>query len=139
MKKKRSVTLDMDRILLSEKRRSRRLRIPLKIEYATLSKTRSICETICSDISGGGIGIISRHPLKKGEKVRTLLYSPEDKRPVEAMSVVTRCRKTEDHAGQEIYDIGLKHVTISKSDQRRFLALLMETFVGYFLLDKKKK
>lgn len=71
-----------------ERRRTQRLNISIPIKYKILPRKRVLEETLCHDISGGGIRVTLNYPLKKGIKLKTLLHFPSDPKPIVALSKV---------------------------------------------------
>ena len=114
-----------------EKRRSRRLKIPLMVSYHMLPQKKTLIEKIfAKDISGGGIGLKLNFPLEKGTRLKTLLYFPSENRPVSSISEVVWCKKARGH---KTFDIGIRHIKILPKDRERFVFLFCETMIDYFL------
>ncbi len=120
-----------------ERRKSQRLKIPLKIHCKWSQKTKVLQEILSQDISGGGMRIKTSKPLKEGFHLKTLLYFPNASKPVHVTSEVVWCKRKK-KAGNIYYDVGVKHLRIAKADRQRFVFLFCETMLNYFLFAQNK-
>lgn len=126
MKKKRDV---------KERRKAQRLNIPLRMKYKLRTERGVLEESIVQDISGGGIGLSLDKPLKKGSKLKVLIYFPDDPKPISAESQVVWCRKSRSKR-KYTYNIGIKHLRIVPADRERFVFLFCETMINLFALGR---
>lgn len=119
---------------LIEKRRTERLKVPLQVEYRFSAKRKTLVERIfANNISGGGIGLILDKPIALGTRLKTLIYFPNDAKPIEIISKVVWCQpKT-----RNSFSIGIKHIRIKPKDRERFIFLFCETMINYFLLPSR--
>ena len=107
------------------------------MQYHFSSKKKTLIEEVFTkDISGGGVGIRLGKPLKVGTRLKTVIYFPNDTRPVSSMSEVVWCRKVS-HKGKASFDVGIKHLKIIPRDKERFVYLFCEMMINYFVLSKK--
>lgn len=121
-----------------EKRKTQRLNIPIQIKYKLLPQEKILEETFCQNISGGGIGLNLDTPLKKGDKLKTFLHFPDDRRPVIAKSKVIWCKKKFKKGEKPCFDIGIQHMRIEPKDKTRFVFLFCEMMINYFILSHQK-
>ena len=119
----------------AERRKSRRLKVPVKIKYQLLPKRKLVEEIFTKDISGGGLKISTSYALKKGDRLKTLIYFPADARPVTAYSRVVWQKKVSGRRGKS-FDIGMKHLKIASGDKDRFVFLFCEMMINYFIFGK---
>jgi len=118
-----------------DRRKAERLRIPLKIEYRLMPRKRMLIQKLnAQDISGGGLGLRIHYPLKKGTRLRTLLYFPGDTKPVRSTSEVMWCRPVQ---RGKAYNVGIKHIKIQPADKERFVFLFCDTMIKFFLLPEE--
>jgi len=119
---------------LIEKRKADRLKVPLQVEYRFSTQRKTLIERIrAHNISGSGIGLILSNPMEIGTRLKTLVYFPDDTRPVELISKVVWCRPKAKHS----FAVGIKHTTIAPKDKERFISLFCETMINYFILPSK--
>lgn len=132
----RNIKLDVKKDF-NERRKSQRLNISILIKYRILPKSKILDEIFCQDISGGGLKLCSGTFFKKGERLKTLIHFPDDKKPVSAISKVVWCKKrlSKDKLN---YDIGVRHLKIISKDKMRFVFLFCEMMLNYFVLGKGK-
>jgi len=119
-----------------EKRKTSRLHIPLNIEYRVMPKQKIIKEKL-TDISGGGVKLTLDSPLKKGERLKTLIYFPEERLPITAFSEVVWCKPRMVN-NKKKFDLGVKYVKITPRDRNRFIFVFCEMMINYFILGKFK-
>lgn len=119
-----------------DRRKAQRLSIPLNIEYKVFPKLKIIKQKL-SDISGSGFKLALGHPLRQGERLKTLIYFPEEPLPITAFSEVVRC-KTIKINNKKRFNIGLKYLKIIPKDRYRFISLFCEMMVNYFVLGRAK-
>jgi len=125
---------------IEERRKAQRLNLSIPVKFKFLSKQKILEETFCRDISGGGIKLRLNKPLDKGERLKTLLYFPDDPKPVSAISKVIWCKESQRTRRKETYfDMGLQHVRIVTKDKKRFVFLFCETMIDYFISDKARQ
>jgi len=145
----------------TEKRKSQRLKVPVKVRYKLLPKKKILNEIFCYDLSGGGLRLrfgmkgeqikifcqdISgkrfhlrlSYPLQKEDRLKTLMHFPADEKPVAVTSRVVWCRKLRSN-GKQYYDVGIKHSKFSKKDRERFIFLFCEMMLSYCLIELKRK
>lgn len=115
-----------------DKRKSERLSIPLKMEYKVLPRQKILIETFSRDISGGGLRITLDHPLKIKDRLKTILYFPNETHPITAISKVIWCKRNKED--KNAYDIGIKYIKVIPKDRDRFVFLFCEMMVNYFVL-----
>ena len=89
---------------------------------------------ITQDVSGGGVGLKVPSPFKKGARLKTLLYFPNEKKPVASLSEVVWCKKS---PKTHNYYAGIRHIKIEPRDRERFVFLFCEMMVNYFLLPRR--
>ncbi len=119
----------------SEKRKSQRLKIPLRLEYKRLRGKGKAEKTIAHDVSGSGLGIRLEEPLKKGDKLKILLHFANDPKPVTLTSEVVWHKKT--GKGKKVfYDTGIRHVKVPVKDRERFIFLFCEMMINFLTLGK---
>ena len=124
------------KIRKNERRKAQRLNIPLKIKYRWVAKRGILQEIFTQDISGGGIKIRTDRPFKIGNRLRTLLYFPDEPKPVNIVSQVAWCKKGK--IRKKIYfDIGIKHIKIEPPDRERFILLFCEMMINFLASTKR--
>lgn len=127
----------MKRKNMIEKRKTQRLNIHLQSKYRLSFRGKLLIQEIFTkNISGGGIGLTLKQPLKIGTKLRALLYFPTERQPISSLSKVVWCRKVS-KKDKVSFDVGIKHVKIAAKDRERFVYLFCETMINYFLISKK--
>ena len=119
-----------------ERRRAERLNIPIQIKYKLLPYKRILQETFSQNISGSGLKLSLGSPLKKGDRLKTLLYFPGDPKPVTAFSKVVWCTG-KIKKKRKSFEVGIKHIKIFHKDRERFVFLFCEMMINYFILGKK--
>lgn len=120
------------KIRKNERRKSQRLRLPLKIKYKWSSEKGALQDIFTNDISGGGIRIRSSKLLRKGDRIKSELFFPHNSQPVEVLSEIVWCKKK--HLKTKTYfEAGLKHVKILPRDRERFVFLFCETMLNLLL------
>lgn len=120
-----------------EKRKAQRLDIPIKVKYRLSARDKILRESFCHNVSGSGMQITSDCPFKKGERLKSLLYFPGERKPVTAMSKIAWCRRSPVRPGR-IFDVGIKHVKVYPQDRDRFVFLFCEMMVNYLVLGEVK-
>ena len=128
--KKKRPSLRLTNKKIRERRRAQRLDIKFKIKYKLMPRKKILEETISQNVSGGGFCVHLNQPLKNGSKLKVLLYMPNVKQPITALSKVVWCRKS---AKQKGYDVGIKHVKIAPKDKERFVFSFCEMMINYFM------
>ncbi len=122
---------------MAEKRKTQRLNIRLDLKYRYSFKGKILIqEVITKNISGGGIGLTLDKPLKVGTELKTVLYFPNDPKPIASLSRVVWCRKAPRKYKASFY-VGIRHIKIAAKDRERFVFLFCETMMNYFLISKK--
>ena len=121
-----------------ERRKSVRLRVPLKIEYELKHGKKVLEETFCEDISAGGLRLCLNFPVKEGDAFKTLIHFPSDQKPVEATSQVVWFNKRAEKAKTPKYDVGLRYISICSKDRNRFTYLMCELMLNCFLVNKSQ-
>lgn len=73
------------------------------------------------DISGGGVGLISKVPLKHGQKVRLQLYLPVDgaENRLELLGSVSRCERPQ--ADLPVFWLGIRYEDIQEADRQKII------------------
>lgn len=119
-----------------EERKSTRILAGLPIKYEWFSQKDVLRETLCRNISGGGMMLRVDRPLKVGERLKTLFYFPQDDaKPIGAISEVVWSRKIRTKEGIR-FDAGIRHIKIEKRDRERFVFLFCETMINFLTADK---
>jgi len=113
-----------------ERRKTERIKTPLKIRYKRLSERGLHEESLTQDISGGGMRLKVTNSFKIGERLKTRLYFPDNARPVNIISRVV-WRKRRKDSGNAQYDVGIEHVRIEPKHREKFVLLFCETMVNY--------
>lgn len=121
------------RVSKSEKRKAQRINLPIQVSYSLHPKKKVLDETFCHDISGGGLCISFSVRMKKGDRLKTLLHFPNDKKPVTAISKVAWVKKGNMSGGRVFYNTGIKHVGISHEDRTRFVYLFCEMMINHLM------
>lgn len=122
---------------MAEKRKAQRLNIRLELKYRYSFKGKILIqEVLTKNISGGGIGLVLDKPLKVGTALKTVLYFPNDPKPVASLSRVVWCRKVPRKYKAGFY-VGIRHIKVAAKDRERFVFLFCETMMNYFLISKK--
>jgi len=119
---------------VSDRRKAQRLSIPIPVKYKLSRKHALLSQTHCSDISGSGIRLKLDEPLVAGDRLKTLLYFPGDKKPVTATSEVIWCRQEKKAKNGKHYFVGVRHLKIDSKDRTRFVFLFCEMMINYFIL-----
>ena len=111
-----------------DRRMAERIPVSIKIQYR-LPRERSPREALAQNVSGTGMRIKSDMPFKKGGRLRSLVYFPEEQSPVSVTDRVVWCRKREE--GEKAYfDVGIRHEKIEPSDKERFVFLFCDTMIN---------
>ena len=118
-----------------ERRMAQRIKVPLRVKYKILNRLNIMEENITQDVSGTGYKMLLKRHCPKGQKVKTLLYFPLDKKPVLAISEVAWSKGIVKE-GKAFYEVGLKHIKILPKDRDRFVFLFCEMMVNFFTLGK---
>lgn len=127
----------MNRKNILERRKAQRLNVPLQVKCRFFIKKKILIEEVFArDVSGGGIGLVLKRPLDIGAKLKTLIYFPNDRRPISFLTKVVWCKKVL-RKGKICFDVGIKHIKITPKDKERFVFLFCETMINYFLLPGK--
>ena len=120
-----------------ERRRTQRLDIPIPVRYRLSWNRKDFSEQVLTkNISGGGMCLSLKQPLKAGTKLKMSLYFPSDPVPIESLSEVAWCRRNP-LKKKTLFDVGIRHLKIIPKDRERFVFLFCETMVNYFLLPLK--
>lgn len=127
---------DAKKITTKERRKAQRLNIPIQVKYKLLPRKRVLQQTFCQDISGKGARLILDSPLKKGDRLKTLLYFPEDSRPVTAFSKIIWCKRNAARKKKAGFETGMQYIRIDPKDRERFVFLFCEMMINYFLQGK---
>lgn len=122
-----------------DRRKAQRLDMPMRIQYKLMSRKKTLQETFCRDLSGGGVRLTLDHSLKKGSKLITHLYFPEESSPVTAITSVVWCKKIMRENKKPVFDTGMKYIKIIPKDRERFVCLFCETMLNYFFKFNEKK
>lgn len=123
---------------MGERRKATRLDIQLKIGYKLPPGRKMIIETFSENISGKGIRVTLNKKLRKGDRLKTLIYFPKEPKPVTSFSEVVWCKAR--HAeGHQVFDNGLRYVKISPKDKERFVFLFCELMINYFIMQIPRK
>ncbi|MFC1808175.1 PilZ domain-containing protein [Candidatus Omnitrophota bacterium] len=114
------------RIDKNEKRMFQRILVKLLIKYKWFAKKGTFRDTTTHDVSGGGMRLHVSEKLNKGQALKTLLYFPNNKKPIRMRSQVTWCRKKR---GANLYDVGIRNVRIERADKERFVMLFCNLMI----------
>lgn len=115
-----------------DKRKTIRLNIPLSIEYKLLPRKRILKQCFLENISGGGLMFTLEHCLNKGDRLKTLIYFPEEPKPVAAFSKVVWCKKISGKDKRN-FNVGIKYIKLDPKDKERFVFLFCELMINYFI------
>ena len=115
-----------------EKRRSQRIGIPLRVCLEGSTKVGRF-ETSCCDISGGGHKVLLDRELPVGKELKTLLYFPDDPRPILLFGKVAWSKRARTKDKRELYYNGIQHVRVSKKDNERFIFNFCDTMINFFM------
>ncbi len=114
------------------RRKSQRLNIPLRVKYAADPQGHGLVGPVVADnISGRGMSFTLEEPLRKDEKLRMLIYFPDDPKPIGSVSRVVWCKK-DDREKRPCFKVGIQHLRIDPDDRERFVFEFCETMVNYF-------
>lgn len=119
----------------NEKRMAQRIEIPIQVKYKYLPHMGALEEAIAQNISGSGIRLKLPHPLKKGDRLKILLYFPSDRQSVTALSEVVWCRKVSQEK-VAYYDLGIRYIRIAPKDRERFIFRFCEMMINVLTLGK---
>ena len=116
-----------------------RLEIPLKVQAKVIAKdgTKDDQENLplgvmtTKDISGGGIQLISRHPLRVGTRLQLNIELPEIG-TLPLLGDVVRIVQPEEK--RQVFWIGIRFVDIQEKDRRQIIR-----FIYQKQLEKRKK
>jgi c-di-GMP-binding flagellar brake protein YcgR len=136
MGRKRAVKHTL-KIRKNERRKTQRLKLPLKINYRWLSQKGLLREIFTQDVSGGGMRLRSTTPFKKGDRLKTQLYFPNSPKAVGVVNEVIWCRKVR-FKNKTHFDVGIKHLKISPRDRERFVFLFCEMLINFILSSRKQ-
>ncbi len=118
---------------IAERRKSARLKISIPVKYKLVREKKTLHETFCRDISGGGLKLNLDCPMKKGQRLKTLIYFPEAARPITALSKVIWRKRCPSGRKGGAFELGIQHVKIDPKDRERFVYLFCEMMLSYFL------
>jgi len=120
-----------------ENRKSQRLKIPLRIDYNLFPRGSALEKTFAHNISGSGICLKLDYSLHKGDKLKTIVHFPQERRPVVAISRVIWCMPVT--AKKKAFYIGMKYIKIMREDRERFVFLFCEMMLNYFFMNQRGK
>jgi len=121
-----------------ERRAAQRLDLAIPIRYKFYLRQKALSSPMLTDnISGTGLGLTIKEPLKKDEKLDVHIYFPDDPKPVISTSRVIWCKRMGEKK-DAYFKVGMKHVRIKPPDRERFVFLFCETMLNYFLVSSKR-
>jgi c-di-GMP-binding flagellar brake protein YcgR len=106
-----------------ERRRAEHLHIPLKIKYKIKGIPGPQEEIPLEDISGLGVRLCLKKPLKINKEVEISIYMSDSPEPIEAVTKVVWCKEFK--KGE--FKAGLEFIRIK--DRFRFAELLCKTML----------
>lgn len=120
-----------------ERRKAQRLGIPLRVEYHLSVRRKTLIEKVFTkDVSGSGVRLLLKEPLRPKAKLKTLIYFPNDAQPITSISEVVWCKRQK-NIRKPSFIVGIRHLKIMQKDRERFIFLFCETMINYFMLPTK--
>ena len=122
----------MEVLAQDERRRYARLDIALSVSYAILNGQHHVKETaeaFSSDISAGGLRMMTPHPLENGLKLELEIFVGEESQPIHAHAEVVWQNKISDTS----YETGTVIRYMPDYDKKRFMGFVfdqMSRFMG---------
>jgi Tfp pilus assembly protein PilZ len=118
------------KFLAQDKRKSERLRLPLKIVYILPSGKKWTKAASLEDISGRGLKFASNEKIELGAEVNLkITFADEPDKPVLADASVLRC----DRVKPRLYRIAVKFHKMNHNDRRRYVEYLCENILLAYL------
>lgn len=114
-----------------EQRKFVRLHAPLGVHYRIIQKNKKTREVSSwlKNISGGGVRIVTQHPLKTGELLHLKIQIPHLEEPTEAVGEVVWVNSN-GKDGQQIHEAGIRFCDVDPAELNKILEYVHAIGIG---------
>lgn len=110
-----------------DKRKAERINSSIKVDYRSPGSGRSWKKASCKDVSGIGIGLSLKEPVKINDKITISMCPSKKTGPVKAICKVIWCVQ----AGKGSYKSGLEVIEVD--DPARFIEFICDKMLSLSL------
>jgi len=121
---------ELNKLISSDKRKSERLNLPVRIFYTTSPDAKWLGPVSVEDIGGNGLRFNSEKKIGEGSEINIKIIFPEKEHPsIIVKASVIWCIKT----SRNTYNIGVKFHKMDYADRRRFVEYISDKIMLKYL------